>query len=162
MTKKITFCSLMALFGIISLILSNFIQSNTIFLYLFSTMFTYISMEEYGVKYGFLTYAVIALTGFIFVTNKVSIGAYALIIGYYPIIKHIVEHFNVGHYVKWVIKIVFILLISIFAYIMLKQLIITEIPVGLILPVGVVIFVIYDVVLTMGIKFYALRIRKFK
>ena len=82
MTKKLTFCSLMAVLGILSLALSNFLQTNTIFLYLLSTMFTYICVEEHGIKYGLLTYAVISLAGFMLVTNKVSIIDYAIVVGY--------------------------------------------------------------------------------
>ena len=71
MTKKITFCSMMAVFGILCLILSNIIPTNTIFLYLLSTMFSYIATEEHGVKYGLLTCTVIAFAGYILVENGI-------------------------------------------------------------------------------------------
>lgn len=162
MTKKLTFCSLMAVFGILSLVLANILQSNTIFLYLLSTMFTYICVEEYGVKFGILTYAVITAAGFILVANKLSIVAYAVIVGYYPVIKHIIEHFNVSKAVKWIIKIEFVLIVSIIAFVLMKQFVAFELPVGFIFAVGIVIFVLYDIMLTMGIKFYALRLRKLR
>lgn len=162
MTKKLTFCSLMAVFGILSLILANFLQSNTIFLYLLSTMFTYICVEEHGAKYGLLTYAVITLAGFMLVANKISIVAYALVVGYYPVIKHIIEHLNVNNVLKRVIKIAFILIVSSIAFVLLKQMVTFDLPVGLIFALGTVIFVVYDVVLTMGIKFYVLRLRNLR
>lgn len=162
MTKKLTFCSLMAVFGILSLVLANIVQTNTIFLYLFSTLFTYICVNEYGIKYGILTYAVITLGGFILATNKISMIVYALIVGYYPILKHIVEHFNLAQFVKWLIKILFILTASAISYIVLKDALTLSIPIGAVFAFGVIIFVIYDVVLNMGIKFYALRLRKLR
>lgn len=162
MTKKLTFCSLMAVFGILSLALSNILQSNTVSLYLLSTMFTYICVEEYGIKYGFLTYIIITIAGFMLVTNKVSIGAYALVIGYYPVIKHIVEHFNINNILKRVIKIMFILIISSISYVLMKHILTINLPIGVIFALGIAIFVVYDIVLTMGIKFYVLRIRKLK
>lgn len=162
MTKKLTFCSLMAVLGILSLVLSNFLQTNTIFLYLLSTMFTYICVEEHGIKYGLLTYAVISLAGFMLVTNKVSIIAYAIVVGYYPVVKHIVEYFNVNKAIKWIIKITFALLVSTIAFAALKNLLTFHLHISVILAIGVFIFVVYDIFLTMGIKFYALRLRKFK
>lgn len=125
-------------------------------------MFTYICVEEYGIKYGFLTYIIITIAGFMLVTNKVSIGAYALVIGYYPVIKHIVEHFNINNILKRVIKIMFILIISSISYVLMKHMLTINLPIGVIFALGIAIFVVYDIVLTMGIKFYVLRIRKLK
>ncbi len=161
MTKKLTFCSLMAVLGILSLALSNILQTNTIALYALSTIFTYICVEEYGIKYGLLTYAVITLAGFIFAADKLSIIAYAIIVGYYPVVKHIIEHFEVNKILKWVIKITFILLVSSIALLILKSFI-AVINIPLIFAIGIGIFVVYDIVLTMGIKFYALRLRRFR
>ena len=162
MTKKITFCALMAVLGIICLLLSNILPTNTIFLYLLSTLFTYISTEEHGIKYGILTYAVISLAGFMIVGNKVSILAYIIIVGYYPVIKHIIDHFNISNAVKWIIKVLFALAISTSALYILKSLMPEVINYKLAYPVGIAVFVIYDIVLAMGIKFYAIRLRKFK
>lgn len=162
MTKKLTFCSMMAVMGILCLIISNFLQSNTIFLYLLSTMFTYICVEEYGIKYGFLTYAVITLVGFVLVADKVSIAAYAIVVGYYPVVKHLVEHINTNKVVKRVMKIAFSVFVATIAYFVLKQFLAVGMNILLIYAIGIAIFVVYDIMLTMGIKFYALRLRKFK
>lgn len=162
MTKKLTFCSMMAVMGILSLLLSNILQSNTVFLYLLSTMFTYICVEEYGIKYGFLTYVTISLAGFILVTNKAGIAAYAIIVGYYPVIKHIIEHLSVNRAVKWVLKIAFVLVVSAVAFTLLKQFLTFGINISVVYVIGIAIFAVYDIVLTMGIKFYALRLRRFK
>lgn len=162
MTKKLTFCSMMAVMGILSLLLSNILQSNTIFLYLLSTMFTYICVEEYGIKYGFLTYCVISLAGFILVANKAGITAYLMIVGYYPVVKHIIEHLNINKAVKWILKIVFVLVVSTVAFALLKQFLPFGINIAVVYVMGIAVFAVYDIVLTMGIKFYALRLRKLK
>ena len=94
----------MAVLGIICLMLSNILQTSTIFLYLFSTLFTYICTEEHGIKYGILTYAVISLAGFMIVTDKPSIIAYIIVVGYYPVLKHIIDHFNIHKILKWILK----------------------------------------------------------
>lgn len=162
MTKKITFCSMMAVMGILSLLLSNILQTNTVFLYLFSTLFTYICVEEHGIKYGILTYAAISLVGFMLVADKISIIAYALVVGYYPVIKHIIDHINVNKILKWILKIVFAVLVATAALVILKAYLPIDMNLIILYPIGITVFVIYDIVLAMGIKFYALRLRKFR
>lgn len=162
MTKKISFCAMMSVLGIICLLLSIILQSNTIFLYLFSTLFTYIATEEHGLKYGLLTYAVISLAGFMLVADKVSIIAYIIVVGYYPVIKHVIDHFNINHFLKWALKIVFALAISTVALLLLSTYLTADMNLTFMYPVGIVVFVIYDVMLTMGIKFYALKLRRYK
>ena len=161
MSKKISFCAMMAGLGILSLLASVIVTSNTIFFYLFSTLFTYICNEEYGKKYGILTFAVITLAGLIFVPNKVSIGLYAMV-GYYPVIKHIIEHLEIPRQAKMLVKIAFASLVGVIAYFIFRQFVILEVAVGVVFLIAIVLFVLYDVALTVGIKFYALRLRKFR
>ena len=161
MSKKITFCAMMAGLGILSLLASVIFSSNTIFFYLFSTLFTYICNEEYGKKYGILTFAVITLAGFAIVPNKVSMGLYAMV-GYYPVIKHIIEHFEIPRPAKTLLKIVFASLVGVIAYFIFRQFVVLELAVGVVFLVAIILFVLYDIALTVGIKFYALRLRKFR
>lgn len=162
MTKKITFCSMMAVLGILCLVLSNFLQTNTIFLYLFSTVFTYIATEEHGIKYGLLTFAVISLAAFMLVADKVSIGAYIIVVGYYPVVKHIIDHFNINKYLKWILKIFFAISVATIAVFMLQSFLIGDMNFKILYPAGIAVFVVYEIMLNMAIKFYALRLRKLK
>jgi len=162
MTKKITFCSMMSALGILCLLLSNIVQTNTIFLYLFSTLFIYICTEEYGIKYGLVTYAVVSLAGFMIVADKLSIISYIIIVGYYPVVKHIIDHINTSKILKWVLKLVFALGISTAALFMLKSLMPENLNLMFLYPAGIAVFVIYDIMLNVGIKFYVLKLRKFK
>ena len=162
MSKKISFCALMSVLGILSVFTANIVQTNTIFLFLLSTMFTYISTAEYGVKYGLLTFAVITLVSYFIYVNKVAVGLYAIMVGYYPVIKHIVEHLNVSAVFKWIIKVSVAFVVSMAGYLIFKHFVAIRLPIILIFIIGVAIFVIYDIFLTMGIKFYALKLRKFR
>ena len=162
MTKKITFCSMMAALGILCLLLSNIVQTNTIFLYLFSTLFIYICTEEYGIKYGLITYAVVSLAGFMIVADKPSIISYIIVVGYYPVIKHIIDHLNINKILKCILKLIFALGISTAALFILKSMMPENLNLMFLYPVGVAVFVIYDIMLNVGIKFYVLRLRKFK
>lgn len=162
MTKKLTFCSLMAVLGILCLVLSNILQTNTVFLYLFSTLFTYICVEEHGLKYGILSYGVISLAGFIIVADKLSITAYVIIAGCYPIVKYIIEHINTAKSIKWTLKIIYILAVTSITFAVLRNFLFLNFNLSIIFTIGLLVFVLYDIALTMGIKFYALRLRKFK
>lgn len=162
MTKKITFCSMMAALGILCLLLSNIVQTNTIFLYLFSTLFTYICTQEHGIKYGLITYGAISLVGFMIVADKPSIISYIIVVGYYPVIKHIIDHLNINKILKWVLKLIFALGISTAALFILKTMLPEDSNLMLLYPLGITVFVIYDIMLNVGIKFYVLRLRKFK
>lgn len=162
MSKKISFCAMMSVFGILSVFVANVISTNTIFLFLLSTLFTYISTEEYGIKYGLLTFAVITLVSYFIYANKVTVGLYAIIVGYYPVVKHIAEHLDLPNVCKWIVKIVTVFVVSLVGYLIFRQFVMIKLPVILIFVAGVAIFVIYDIFLSMGIKFYALKLRKFR
>ena len=92
MSKKLSFCSLMSVLGIISLAITLALPANKIFFYLLSTMFTYICVEEYGIKYGLMTFAVISVGGFLVLPEKLGVLAYAIAVGYYPAVKHFILH----------------------------------------------------------------------
>ena len=162
MSKKISFCALMSVFGILCVFVANILTTNTIFLLLLSTLFTYISTEEYGIKYGLLTFAVITLVSYFIYANKITVGLYAVMVGYYPVIKHMVEHMNISMALKWFVKVLVIFIIALVSYWVFKQFVALKLPVVLIFVAGVAVFVIYDIFLTMGIKFYALKLRKFR
>ncbi len=160
MSKKISFCSLMAVLGALCLASTIILPTTKIFMFLFSTMFTYVCVEEYGIKYGLMTFAVICGIGFFILNNPLKIAVYFAFVGYYPVIKYIVEHSNLKIYLKWIVKIAIVLVAGIIGIIALKNFIDFKISEYLLLAGGVVVFIAYDIALTIGIKFYALKLRK--
>ena len=162
MSKKISFCAMMCVMAILCLMLSNIFQTTTIFLYLLSTLFTYIATEEHGIKYGFLTATVVNLAGFMFTGKTMGIISYIIIASYYPVVKHIIEHFEIKMIFKKILKLLYALATASTAYLMLKSLIILTLPLWVIYLSGIIIFLLYDKALDIGIKFYVIRFRKFK
>lgn len=162
MTKKLTFCAMMSVMAILCLLLSNIMQTTTVFLYLFSTLFTYICTEEHGIKYGALTATVINLAGFMLVNQKSGIFAYIIIASYYPVVKHIIEHFDTKMYFKTLLKLLFALITATVTYFILKSLFTFAFPIFTMYIAGIIIFLIYDKALTAGIRFYVLKLRKYK
>lgn len=161
-TKKITFCAMLSALGALSLLITNILPTVTAFFFLFSTYFTYIATEECGIRYGLSTCAVITLLGFVLVASKVDMVAYAVIFTHYPIIKHIVDHKIFSKMVRWIIKLVWMSLLSVIAYFIIIQFAPFEDALWLLYVLLLAVVVLYDIVLEKGILFYAIRLRKFK
>ena len=148
--------------GALSLLITNILPTVTAFFFLFSTYFTYIATEECGIRYGLSTCAVITLLGFVLVASKVDMVAYAVIFTHYPIIKHIVDHKIFSKMVRWIIKLIWMSLLSVIAYFIMIQFAPFEDALWLIYLLLLAVVVLYDIVLEKGILFYAIRLRKFK
>ncbi len=161
-TKKITFCAMLSALGALSLIITNILPTVTAFFFLFSTFFTYIATEECGIRYGISTCAVITLLGFLLVADFVTMIGYAVIITHYPIVKHIVDHKIFSKSIRWVVKLLWVSLLSVAAYFIMVQFAPFEDALWLLYVLLIAVFVLYDTVLERGIQFYAIRLRKFK
>lgn len=151
---------MMALLGILSLIAAAVLPTCKLFFYCFSTIFTYICTEEHGIKYGFLCYAVIAMCGFLLLPQKAAVAAYALILGYYPVIKHITERKISTRRARIFAKLAFVAASSALTAALLKLFTAFALPRAGIILLGLVVFAIYDRMLGEGIKFYALKSRR--
>ncbi|MBR5239888.1 MAG: hypothetical protein IKW04_04880 [Clostridia bacterium] len=162
LTKKITFCAMLSALGALSLLITNILPTVTAFFYLFSTFFTYVATEEYGIRYGISTCVVITLLGFILVASKVDMVAYAIVITHYPIVKHIVDHKVFSKAIRWVIKLVWVSLLAVAAYFVMIQFAPFEDALWLLYVLLMAVIVLYDIVLERAIQFYAIRLRRFK
>ena len=162
MTKKLTFCAMLSLMGALCLLLSNIFQTTTLFLFLFSTLFCYIATAEHGVRYGLMTYITITLLGFLLVGNKVTMTAYAIMVGHYPVVKYLIDRKINQKWIRWLVKLCWITLLATVCYLILKQFLVMDAALWLLYLLGLAAFVLYDIALEKGILFYAVRIRKLK
>ncbi len=162
MTKKLTFCAMLSALGALSLLITNILPTVTVCFFLFSTFFTYVATKECGIRYGIATCAVITLLGFVLVLNKVDMAAYAIIVTHYPIVKDIVDHKVFSKTIRWILKILWVSLLSVVAYFIIVQFSPFEDALWLLYVLLLAIFVMYDIVLDKCIMFYAIKLRKFK
>ena len=153
---------MMAVMGIISVLATAIFPANTVFLFLFSTLFTYICVEEYGLRYGMLTYAVIAAVGVFILPDKITAIFYAAAVGYYPALKHIIERLTLPSAVKWIFKLLFAFAAGLISYAAVRAALTSKLPFALLFAAGLIVFVIYDFALTYGIRFYAFKLRKYR
>ena len=148
--------------GVLSLLITNILPTVTAFFFLFSTFFTYIATEEFGIRYGIATCAVITLLGFVLVADFVTMLGYAIIITHYPIVKHIIDHKIFSKAIRWVVKLLWASLLSVAAYFVMVQFAPFEDALWLLYVLLMAVMVLYDIVLERAIGFYAIRLRKFK
>lgn len=153
---------MLSLMGALSLLLTNIFQTVTLFLFLFSTLFCYIATVEHGVKYGLMTYVSVTLLGFLLAGDKISMTAYAVMVGHYPVVKYITDHKIYRKWIRWVIKLCWITLLATICFFILKQFLVLDAALWLLYFLGILCFVLYDIALEKGILFYAIRIRKLK
>ena len=148
--------------GVLSLLITNILPTVTAFFFLFSTFFTYIATEEFGIRYGIATCAVITLLGFVLVADFVTMLGYAIIITHYPIVKHIIDHKIFSKAIRWIVKLLWASLLSVAAYFVMVQFAPFEDALWLLYVLLIAVMVLYDIVLERAIGFYAIRLRKFK
>ena len=159
MTKRLSFCAFMSALGAICLTLTIAVPTAKIFFFLFSTLFTYIATEEYGKKYGAAVFIVISAVGFLLLPSKIPVTVYAMSAGYYPVFKHFAEHLNVSFFAKYIIKGIFCTAVIFIMFFVLKNFLTFKFNVLIMILPALILFYIYDAVLSYGIRFYALRLR---
>ncbi|MBQ5996211.1 MAG: hypothetical protein IJL63_10210 [Clostridia bacterium] len=123
---------------------------------------------EIDKKWAFGVYAAVALLSMFLVADKEAALMYAMFFGYYPILKAVVEkHCSVP--VSWVIKLVVFNLTMVLAF--LTSVYVFKIPFDamqkygriaavLLLAVGNIVFVVFDMMLTNLITLYLMKWQK--
>jgi len=130
-----------------------------------ASLFTVAAVVESGVSYGAMCYVGAAVLGLLLVPDKSSILMYVTFMGYYPVIKSLIERLN-KMALEWVIKLIFMnivltidLLLSRFVFVAdMNETVFDIIPVGYALMN--VVFVMYDYAITAVAKVYVEKISK--
>ena len=118
---------------------------------------------EAGVSTAVVSFIATTILGFIVVPNKVLVLPYALLFGYYGIIKFYIETID-NAVLEWIIKIVIFNIVIVIEYFLLTKLITNEINlpfhIGFIVLALQIVFIAYDHVFSMFIQYYNTNIRK--
>ena len=88
--KKIATGGLMLAFSIVSMLLGNILESNTVFFLALASFFVGIIIREFGMKTGCAFYLAGVLLGVIVVPNKLYVVTYAAM-GIYIIVRKCLE-----------------------------------------------------------------------
>ena len=112
-----------------------------------------------GKKAGIAQYAVTTVLAFILLPDKLFVGFYALFLGHYAVCKSLIEGLN-KLWLEWILKLVLINVCMLIAAVLLKLFLDFVFP-GMLLAwfAGNVVFIIWDIALTVLIDFFVKRLR---
>ena len=161
-------CAVLAALGVVLLLIGSLIESLDLSAAMFASFLITIAVIEGGGYWPWLTYSVVTLISLLLLPNKLPAVAF-LLYGYYPIVKEKLERIR-NRAVTWFIKLVSFNL-TLIALCVAMQLLFTGIDFYIlpanyvalnyivILGVGNLAFVLYDVLLTRIIILYIAKIR---
>lgn len=170
MVKKLSFASIMTALTVICLYGSVTLPTGRIALLAITSLCVLATVIQAGTKYAWLQYVASSIVGFLLVPFKAQILLFVLFIGYYPIAKKYIEQIK-NLWIEWVVKILFFLAVLILAYFLLTTFLLSFINFGpildlalshlaLVFMIALIIFIVYDVFLSLLASYYAENIKK--
>lgn len=146
MTKKITFSGMGCAISVVILLLTNIFPFNTAFLLCIATVVFPVIKMKCGTSYAAAAVFASCVLSFVLLAEKIYVLTFSLL-AVYSIIKGIIERFD-RMWLEWVLKLV--------VYFIGAAAVLKIFMPGLLLQgilAGVIIFVIYDVALSVFVTF---------
>ncbi len=160
---------MMVALGVVILYIGSLIEVLDISMAAIASLLCIIAVIEYGRGYAWLVFAATATLAMLVLPEKFTPSLYALIIGYYPMIKELVERIGKKRAVKgapvlqWAIKLLFfncaLLVFALFTIYLLALPESEEWMKTTMLLLSNAAFVLYDIALTRLISTYVFRLR---
>lgn len=160
--RKAAYGGILAACVLIVLFLATILPTNRIFLYGLSSVFIAVMILEYGTAAGWIFYIATSLLALIIIPQKLRLIPYILILGHYGVFKTLIERLNKGFF-EAVLKLAVLNIGFLLSYLSFTTLFKLNInlpfhPAFIILAVQP-LFIIYDFVFTLCIRFYLDRIK---
>ena len=168
-TKRVAVSGMMVALGVIILYVGSLIEVLDISMAAIASLLCIIAVIEYGKGYAAMVFGATALISMLLLPNKYAPTLYALLIGYYPILKELIERIGKKSFNKWsavihwIVKMVFFnVALLVFALVAIYLLALPESAEWMkitMFALANATFVIYDVALTRLISTYIFRLR---
>ncbi len=162
--KKLAIAAMLAAVAVVLLCASSFIPTGRAAFAAVAGLVSAAALIECGMLHSVLCFAVSALLGIILTPDRTAAIMYAVFLGYYPIVKGIIEKKSGSRLIEWVLKLAAFnaaLALLWFVY----KFGFTEFNIkikGILIPAAVVaadvVFIIYDIGLSKLIYFYITRV----
>ncbi len=165
---RIALCAMIAALETVMMLLTGLVRIGTFALPCFAGMLTVAVVIEYRCKWAFAVYAVTALLSFFLSGDKEAVIFFIALFGYYPILKNILEQHIRSRVILYLLKFAVFnaaAVASFFAASLLLSVPAEEYSLfGVYIPyvflaVGNVFFLLYDLTVTVFVRFYAQRLR---
>lgn len=159
-TNKITFCALLSALAVV-LMLGAWFPYLTYTIPAFAGLCIMIVFLELGFKWAILSFLTSAALTILFCEPEAML-MYVFILGYYPILKAVIERIN-KPILEWPIKIIFFNAVVILVYSFIAELFGVHLTdtndfgkytVYIVLAVGNIVFVVYDITVSKMAAFY--------
>lgn len=167
-TIKVTCCGLLSALATVVLLFTN-LPMFTYTVPVMAGVFFIIPAIEFGTKWAFLSYAVTAIASVVLPTEKEALIVFIGILGYYPILKMVIERIG-KRWMELVLKLAVFNVAIITSYALIIKLmgvnpfaiegVGATLATSLFLLAGNVVFVILDYALTKVIVLYFIKLRK--
>lgn len=171
-TKRIAVSGVLIALGVIILYVGSLIEVLNISMAAIASLICIIAVIEYGGLYPLMIFVATALLSMLLLPEKFTPTLYALLIGYYPILKELIERIGKGRamprrlasVIHYVIKLVFFnIALAAVVLVAVYILILPESAEWLqIVTFGLanLTFLVYDLALTRMISMYVFRVRQ--
>ena len=157
MAKKISFGGICTALSVVCLLLVNIFVTNRIFFTCLATIFIPICVIKCGLPFGIGMWAASSGVAFLIVPDKMVWAAF-LVLGGYTLLKGFIEKIPVFA-AQWILKLAFYA-VSFTAAMFIFPLSDNKL-IWIIFGAGAVVFVIYDIVLSMGITYITKKFKLF-
>ena len=163
-SKKIAFLSVLTAISAALMYISGFLPAGRLGIAAVAGVFTALAVLPYGIGGGMITYAAVALVSFLIVPDKMSVLLYVALLGCYPVLKSVFEHFM--PVIEWIAKLVFFngvltVFLVLFREVLLGSAILDRLPVIAVIAAGNIVFVLYDFGLSRLMEYYFRRFASF-
>ena len=165
-TKTIATGGICLALAVICLYFASFVPGAELTLYALASVFVAVMADERGVAGGALVYAGASILAFLIIPVKLGILPFVFFFGIYPLIKYYAERIhNVA--AQFAVKTalfccVFFVAYQFFRELFFKSIKLPDVSVWLLAIGGIVMFVLYDFILTMIIRLYRRKVKRQK
>ena len=162
-TKRIALNGILGALAVVSVFLATVLPTNRLSFYALSSFFVSIVVVEYGIKNGWAFYVSTFLLALIIVPDKMEVIPYAVFFGIYGIVKSYIERLN-RIVLEYVLKYLYFNTCVACAVFLIREVFLERLRINLSLWLIIIalqgIFLVYDYVYTLFIRYYINRLKK--
>ncbi len=160
--KRITLSGILLAFTVICVFLAAVLPTSKLSLYALSSLFISVIIIEFGTKAGWVFYLASAILSALLVP-RLEVIPFMVFFGVYGLIKLYIERLS-SRVAEYVLKLAYFNICLILGLFFLKEIILNGVnlsaPVYIVAAVLEVVFVIYDYIYTLFIRFYGTQLKQ--
>ncbi len=160
--KRITLSGILLAFTVICVFLAAVLPTSKLSLYALSSLFMSVIIIEFGTKAGWAFYLASAILSALLVP-RLEVIPFIVFFGIYGLIKLYIERRN-SRITEYILKLAYFNICLILGLFFLKEIILNGVnlsaPVYIVAAVLEVVFVIYDYIYTLFIRFYGTQLKQ--